>query len=192
MSSKLRSVRDGSVEIAKAIIAETGLEGLSLREVARRLGVSHGAPYRHFPSRDHLLAEVIRRAYEDFAAVLRQGSASGDPDSALAGMGRAYVLYALDKPLEYRLMFGTTLPDPAIHIEMMQSADQALSLLKDALAKRARPDDRIDEQALFVWASLHGLVTILSSDVARAMRIRHSPASAASLVLEHLSRTLAR
>lgn len=192
MSSNLHSVRDGSVEIAKAIIAEAGLEGLSLREVARRLGVSHGAPYRHFPSRDHLLAEVIRRAYEDFATSLRQGLTPGDPDANLAAMGRAYILYGLEKPLEYRLMFGTRLPDPAIHVEMMHSADQAFSLLKDALSKRARPDDRIDEQALFVWASLHGLVTILSSDVARAMQIRHSPASAASLVLEHLSRTLAR
>ena len=58
------------LKAAREAIAEHGLEQLSLREVARRLGVSHQAPYKHFPSRDHLLAEVIRQCFEDFAASL--------------------------------------------------------------------------------------------------------------------------
>ncbi|MFX4450801.1 TetR/AcrR family transcriptional regulator, partial [Acinetobacter baumannii] len=52
---------------------------LSLRDVARRLGVSHQAPYKHFPSRDHILAEVVGRAYASFAAHLEKRPRSDDP-----------------------------------------------------------------------------------------------------------------
>ena len=56
-------MREACVEEALAIVGEAGLEALSLREVARRLHVSHQAPYKHFPSRDHILAEVVGRAF---------------------------------------------------------------------------------------------------------------------------------
>lgn len=184
-----RNVRDGAVEIAKTIIDEVGLDGLSLREVARRLGVSHNAPYKHFPSRDHLLAEVIRQAYVEFGDVLRKASAVEDPNAALARMGEAYIAHGLEKPLEYRLMFGTTLPDPSVHRAMMSSADQAFDLLVEALRKLGRNEDPND-QALFVWSALHGLVTLLSSDVARAINIRHTAKSATILALHHLRRGL--
>jgi AcrR family transcriptional regulator len=72
-----------------------GLDGLSLREVASRLGVSHYAPYKHLPSRDHLVAELIRQAFVEFAHALAQGASAFDGHDALAGMGRAYVSYAL-------------------------------------------------------------------------------------------------
>ena len=57
-------LRDACIVAAQEIIAERGLENLSLREVARKLGVSHQAPYKHYPSRDHLLAEVMRRCFQ--------------------------------------------------------------------------------------------------------------------------------
>lgn len=185
-----RSIRDGALEIAKAIIDEMGLDGLSLREVARRLGVSHYAPYKHFPSRDHLVAELIRQAFDEFAQALEHGATGADGHDALAGMGRAYVTYALRRPLEYRLMFGTSLPDPATHQGMMQSADAAFSLLERALRNRPGAPQEVRDEALFVWSSLHGLVTILASDVAQAMNIRHTPETASALVLHHLSRIL--
>ena len=63
-------VKEACVQAAREAIAEHGLEKLSLRDVARRLGVSHQAPYKHYPSRDHLLAEVMRRCFQRFAADL--------------------------------------------------------------------------------------------------------------------------
>jgi len=65
--AKTRNLRESCVLEAMAIIGETGIEELSLREVARRLGVSHQALYKHFPSRDHLLAEIVSRAFAAFA-----------------------------------------------------------------------------------------------------------------------------
>ncbi|MCG8692745.1 MAG: TetR/AcrR family transcriptional regulator, partial [Minwuiales bacterium] len=65
-----KDLREACVREALAIIDTSGVEELSLREVARRLGVSHQAPYRHFPSRDHILAEIVTRAFESFARYL--------------------------------------------------------------------------------------------------------------------------
>lgn len=160
---------EACVREAMAIIDQNGLEALSLREVARRLGVSHQAPYKHFPSRDHLVAELVRRAFADFAHHLDTNPPGGDPDRDLAAMGGAYLDYAHAHPLHYRLMFGTPLPNPADHPAMLQAARHAFSLLCDTLARRHTDatgqqvtvdDDRIRLDALFIWSAMHGLASI--------------------------------
>lgn len=159
------------VRAARAIIDAEGVEGLSLREVARRLGVSHQAPYKHFASRDHLLAEVARRAFEAFARHLDARPAGATADEDLGAMGRAYLAYAHAHPLQYRLMFGTPLPDAAEHPAMMASARHAFALLRAGLTRmhaeagRVPPADAIDQDAMFVWSTLHGLASV-----------RHAPA----------------
>jgi AcrR family transcriptional regulator len=60
------SLKEACVQAAREVIAERGVENLSMRDVARKLSVSHQAPYRHFESRDHLLAEIMRRCFVDF------------------------------------------------------------------------------------------------------------------------------
>jgi AcrR family transcriptional regulator len=159
------------VRAAHAIIDAEGVEALSLREVARRLGVSHQAPYKHFASRDHLLAEVVRRAFEAFARHLDARDAGATADEDLGAMGRAYLAYAHTHPLQYRLMFGTPLPDPAEHPAMMASARHAFALLRVGLTRmhaeagRVLPGDAVDQDAVFVWGTLHGLASV-----------RHAPA----------------
>ncbi|TGD99049.1 TetR/AcrR family transcriptional regulator [Methylobacterium nonmethylotrophicum] len=163
-----RDLREACLATALAIVGEEGLEKLSLREVARRLGVSHGAPYKHFPSRDHILAEIVARAFAAFAAHLDASPRTGDARRDMGAMGRAYLAYALDHPLDYRLMFGTPLPDPADHPEMMRQARHAFALLKERLRAvhaadgRRFDDGRLDRDALFVWSTMHGLAGILS------------------------------
>ncbi len=160
-----------------AIIAAEGVEKLSLREVARRLGVSHQAPYRHFPSRDHILAELVARAFAAFAAFLDQHPRTDDPDADMARMGAGYLAYARDNPLAYRLMFGTPLPDWQDHPEMLRQGRHAFSLLCDALRRKAarrgpeKGEEEILRDALFVWSCLHGLAGIRSSDTAAALGI---------------------
>lgn len=133
-------MRERCLAEALAIIAEAGVEKLSLREVARRLGVSHQAPYKHFTSRDDLLAELIARAFADFAAVLedRAGTQDADPAADLAEMGRLYMDYAVRHPLKYRLMFATPLPAPEAHPAMMANARRAFGLLCGRLATMPR------------------------------------------------------
>jgi AcrR family transcriptional regulator len=166
---------EACIREALAIIEQAGIEALSLREVARRLGVSHQAPYRHYPSRDHLLAEVVRRGFEAFAAHL--DARARDPDAAtdLMLMGRAYLDYAARHPLQYRLIFGTPLPEARDHPGMMDKGRYAFGLLVEAIraldparSEEARSaDPRLD--ALHVWAQLHGLATIAESSALRTL-----------------------
>jgi AcrR family transcriptional regulator len=164
-----RELREAIAAEAMAIVGESGLEALSLREVARRLGVSHQAPYKHFPSRDHLTSEMVRRAFANFAQHLDGRLRHEDPRDDLGEMGRAYLQYARAKPLHYRLMFGTPLPNPLDHPDMMESAPHAFSLLQQAIASlptepsAKRDPSRVDLDALFVWSTMHGLATILET-----------------------------
>lgn len=159
------TLRDDCIREALHIIETSGVENLSMREVARRLGVSHQAPYKHFASRDHILAEVVKQAFDSFAAYL-DAHAFGHTPQGLAAMGRAYLHYALSHPLQYRLMFGTPLPDPQAHPEMMQSAQHAFNLLRDCIAELS-PDATTGHpaelDALFIWSTLHGLASVLHS-----------------------------
>jgi AcrR family transcriptional regulator len=83
--------REAYLLAAEQVIAEGGLENLSLREVARKLGVSHQAPYKHYRSRDHLLAEVMRRCFQRFAAHLDAREHFDAPEDDLASLGRQYL-----------------------------------------------------------------------------------------------------
>lgn len=163
-----RDLREACVEEARKVIAEQGVEGLSLREVARRLGVSHQAPYKHYPSRDHLLAEVVARAYAAFAAHLDARPHHDDPHADLRAMGEAYIGYALGHPLEYRLMFGTPLPDPSAHPDMMRQSRHAFAILRDAVARLPRGDGepvQPELDAMYVWATVHGLASAMQGSV---------------------------
>jgi AcrR family transcriptional regulator len=167
------SLKEACVQAAREVIAEHGVESLSMRDVARKLDISHQAPYRHFESRDHLLAEIMRRCFADFAAHLDAQSRSADPcpppcadDRAdLAAMGEAYLAYAKDKPLEYRLMFGTPWPEPAMHAGLVADAVHAFDLLRNNLRRRhgtgTGMQARADLDALFIWSSMHGLTGVM-------------------------------
>jgi AcrR family transcriptional regulator len=169
-------LKEACIQAAREVIAEQGVEGLSLRDVARKLGVSHQAPYRHYPSRDHLLADIMQRCFEDFAAFLDQAAKAHACDTLL-GMGQAYMRYAGLHPLEYRLMFGTPWPEPASHPELVRHAVHAFDLLRHQLhqhlqqvAGAAQTDAtallaQAELQALFIWSSLHGMASIQQANV---------------------------
>ncbi|MGK7867615.1 TetR/AcrR family transcriptional regulator [Falsiroseomonas sp. E2-1-a20] len=172
-----RDLREACVDEALAIIDSHGIEALSLREVARRLGVSHQAPYKHYPSRDHLLAEVVRRAFVAFADHLDARPRGADAFADLHAMGHAYLDYATRHPLQYRLIFGTPLPDADAHPDMMTRGRYAFALLEQAIAAldQARPatargaDPRLD--ALHVWSLLHGLASIGQASALRSLSL---------------------
>lgn len=185
--AKHDDLKEACVREALAIIETAGVERLSLREVARRLDVSHQAPYKHFPSRDHILAEIVARAFAQFARHLDAGPRTGDPDADLGGMGHAYMTYAEAHPLQYRLMFGTPLPDPHAHPEMMANARHAFALLCDGLRRRAAARGRVPTDAavqldaLFVWGTLHGLASIAGSSAIDTLALPPAVLGAAPL-----------
>ena len=159
------ALRDACVVAAQEVIAEHGIEHLSLRDVARRLGVSHQAPYKHYPSRDHLLAEVMRRCFERFARHLDAREHVDDPQADLASLGRAYLSYAQAHPLEYRLMFSTPWPDAAGQPDLVRDAAHAFDILRQVMRRMhggvAAAHAQADLDALYIWSSMHGVVGVL-------------------------------
>jgi AcrR family transcriptional regulator len=170
-STKKRNLREACLAEALAIIEREGVEALSLREVARRLGVSHQAPYKHFASRDHILAELVGNAFASFAAHLDRSQGGEEPGRDLTALGSAYLDYAARHPLQYRLMFGTPLPDPAAHPDMMQQARHAFSVLRDTLRRRSGPSEQTDLDALFVWSAVHGVASMMQTNAVATLEI---------------------
>jgi len=172
-------LKEACLRAAREFIAEKGVEALSMRDVSRKLNVSHQAPYRHYPSRDHLLAEIIGRCFEDFARFLDEQSKASKTDP-LRAMGEAYMLYAERHPLEYRLMFGTPWPEPANHPALVKNAVHAFDVLREYLIKKhaAQPNAKNSEakkqaelEAMFIWSALHGLATIEQSNVVKHLSL---------------------
>jgi AcrR family transcriptional regulator len=159
-------LRDACIIAAQQVIAERGIENLSLREVARKLGVSHQAPYKHYPSRDHLLAEVMRRCFQRFALHLDARSHAQDPEKDLESLGLQYLAYASQHPLEYRLMFSTTWPESAEQADLAGDATHAFDLLRGVL-RRMHGDapelrDTVELDALYIWSTMHGLAGVMN------------------------------
>jgi AcrR family transcriptional regulator len=147
-------LRRALLAAARALLEESGPEALSLRDVARRVGVSHNAPYRHFPTRQALLAAV---AAEGFAALSARlvGIAQG---AGMAAGFRAYLGFAREQPGLYRLMFDGVLEksaDPAL----WAVGERAYDGLRQAVHSLSPGADRAAVVA--AWAQLHGLALLV-------------------------------
>ena len=171
-------LRDACIVAAQDMIAERGIENLSLRDVARRLGVSHQAPYKHYPSRDHLLAEVMRRCFQRFAAHLDARPRFEDPEQDLESLGQQYLRYAQQHPLEYRLMFSTTWPEAAGELDLVRDATHAFDVLRGVLRRMhgesAAMRETVDLDALYIWSTVHGLAGVLDNPCVGMLDIKAS------------------
>ena len=171
-------LRDACILAAQDMIAERGIENLSLRDVARRLGVSHQAPYKHYPSRDHLLAEVMRRCFQRFAAHLDARPRFEDPEQDLESLGQQYLRYAQQHPLEYRLMFSTTWPEAAGELDLVRDATHAFDVLRGVLRRMhgesAAMRETVDLDALYIWSTVHGLAGVLDNPCVGMLDIKAS------------------
>jgi AcrR family transcriptional regulator len=143
---------------ARALLDEGGPEAVTLRETARRAGVSATATYRHFRDKDALLAAVATEGFLQFSESL---AASVQGERPLAEMARAYVQFALDHPGLFRLMFSPLFQARASHPEMQAAAARAFDLLQSKAGVAARPSP----PAISTWAEAHGLAHLMLDGV---------------------------
>lgn len=145
---------------ALSLLAERGAADLSLREVARRAGVTYAAPYHHFADKTALLAAVAREGFEGLIVALESAAARRKTlESELLAMTQAYVVFALENPAHYRVMFLPDVKESPEANEMHVSANRAFGLLvaRVARARNDQPERAQLELATTVWAALHGL-----------------------------------
>ena len=163
-ASRKRSYHHGDLPAAllrsagKSLEKE-GLEALTLRTLARRTGVSHAAPYRHFPHREALLAALAAEGFAMLGKAQREAAAAG----GLRAMGEAYVRFARQHPQRFRLMFGGQL-QIARHPALREIATKTFEGLSGALAARVPGAQGARDASIAAWALVHGLAQLLLGD----------------------------
>lgn len=151
-------LRRALVEAAFDLLDEGGTDAIGLRELARRVGVSAAAPYRHFKDRQALIQAVAAAGYGRFNAAMEKAKAGVPAEEQFGAMAEAYVLFALAYPRLYRLMFSTEL-GPFVDPDLRRAADAAYASLSLAAAKE--DPDAPGEAAISAWAFVHGLSMLL-------------------------------
>ncbi len=159
-------LRRALIDAALAMVTEEGEWNFTLREVARRAGVSHAAPYNHFADRCALLAEVAAVGFgslrDQMEAAARRSRSSRQ---ALLGIATAYVRFGVENPAHYRLMFGPDLADDDRHPVLKQAGEAAFAVLTDTLERGQASGElrrgTVRNQALSTWSLVHGLTTLV-------------------------------
>ena len=132
-------LRAAVLSAAWKMIEKEGVAGLSLREAARRAGVSHNAPYRHFADRDALLRALVEQGFAELRKALE--------NRAGRELGEAYIAFALERPERFRLMFSGKRQDA----ELLEQFAQSFGALgADAAAAGAA-----------AWSLVHGLAWLM-------------------------------
>jgi AcrR family transcriptional regulator len=154
------------LDAAEAVLAETGLDGFSLRRVAARVGVSHSAPAHHFGDAAGLLAALATRGFERLLDAMRARQATADPDPVeqLMASGFGYIDFAQRSPALFRLIFGA--PWPAVGHEALEvAANAALGHLAADLARlrgaQAFAYPEAWDEVLAIWSMAHGFAELL-------------------------------
>lgn len=168
------NLREAMIAATIALVEEVGAEGVTVREAARRAGVSSGAPFRHFPSKTALMTAVAEQAMGRLRTAVTAGlsaCATDDPRAQMAAMGRAYLGWVIDNPTHFRVISDRTLID-FDGSEPLQGDNAALQATMTRLveAAQARGLMRTGDVGATVLA-LRGL----SYGLARMLVDRHLP-----------------
>jgi AcrR family transcriptional regulator len=151
---------------ALTVIQTSGPHALSLRELARRIKVSHAAPYRHYATKEDLLSAIVKDGFDELAERLNHiRQSEKNLKIQFDKMGHAYVNFVKEHPDHARLMFGGFVQCPEEHPETKQSGDQAFEALlatviemqEAGIFRKSNPL----ELAHLIWSSVHGFAMLL-------------------------------
>lgn len=162
------NLRAELLDTAIAQLRDTAAEDLSLRALARSVGVSQTAPYRHFADKGELLAAMATHGYRCLLDALRKaGNDAGDnPREQLFAFAHAYVDYAASNPQLFKLMFGPAVQPAEKYPELRQASRDTFALVQDILQRGVdqglfAPLDDTAYLANSAWSSIYGLSTLL-------------------------------
>ena len=149
---------------ALKILDKKGVEGLTLREVARAAKVSHTAPYRHFKDKEDILAAIAEVGFTDLAARGQRALQAADPLEGYLQYGREYIAFAAEHPQYFRIMFSGKFENYPNCPGLKESGDAAFGALVAAIARcqqagvfRAGPAEQL---ALSAWSFVHGIANL--------------------------------
>jgi AcrR family transcriptional regulator len=184
-------LRAGLIRAALEAVEAGGPDAVSLRDLALKLGVSTAAPYRHFPDRRAVLAEVAAIGFADLtAAYARAQAEASDPAAALRETARAYLNLAFGRPGLFRLMFASDIVDAGAPADLLASAAEAWEGLFRAVGAMTPGADlaTVKRRAITGWSTLHGFITLAQGG--RLKGFMTEPLTEAELLEAILDKTL--
>lgn len=160
------NLKEALLEAAVQLIAETGPRGFTLREAARRAGVSHNAPYRHFRDRNDLLAAVAADGFDRLARAMARAAGKASPLNRLRRSGLAYVDFALRWPQHFAAMFDApwNAPEyPACAAAAERCFQTLLGFVRECQTARQMPAGDPERLAYHAWSLVHGIAKLANA-----------------------------
>ena len=176
-------LRRSLIEAALALVTEEQDWTFSLREVARRAGVSHNAPYNHFADKRELLAAVAVAGFDTLGERLLAGTSGLEAaDAALVKGGVIYVTFGVENPAHYRLMFSSALataragrPEPVAAAGARTRSILAGIIRRGAVAgvfdAAFAEEQALEVAVLSAWSTVHGLTMLMIDRIAESPQL---------------------
>ncbi len=186
-------LKNALIKAGVEILSKEGIEGLSLRKVAQRAGVSHSAPYSHFPDKQSLIAAIstegFHQLYDELdTAILAQPN---DPKRQLLMGAQAYVRFALNHTDTFKIMFSGVLEKekeyPAFveisHKTFQRVVDVVKACQSAGLLKTTSPE----MMAVAVWGQVHGIISLaLEGQISHSVLDQHAIEDVVSFAIEQM------
>lgn len=157
----IKDLKEKVLTASLELIQTQGLGALSMREVARRAGVSHQAPYHHFADKESIVAELVRRGFAILADRMEATASTAPTAKRLYGVGRDYVEFALEQPGYFQLMFRSELLDLNRFPKAQAESDRAFGILQRLVFDRYETAPELREAIVTLhWSLVHGMASL--------------------------------
>lgn len=159
-------MRQALLDAAEQVLLERGVDAFTLRECARRAGVSHAAPAHHFGDAKGLLTAFAGVGFDRMADWMERyrDAAPADAVQRLSAVGQAYIDFALAHRAHFQLMFGSDRLDsenPALLLSGQRTGDMLRQAMGEVMAERGLPSETLPERLLLAWSAVHGFATLV-------------------------------
>lgn len=158
-----RDLRADLIKISLELLEEGGPTALSLREVARRAGCTHQAPYHYFADRESVLAELITQGFSELGQRLEQANhlaATQSLEDTLKASASAYIGFALENRSVFRLMFRRDVCDPMRFPHLLEAGKKAFDALL-ILCELCFREKTTKASATIMWSHVHGISCLM-------------------------------
>ena len=163
------NLREELLNAANELLEEHGMEGISLRAVAAKVGVSHSAPYRHFKSKMLLLSAIAQQGFEQLTQAINSAANQfpDEPENQIQAAGMAYIKLAVKAPKLSNLMFSGVLPCDDAHIDLEIACNNSFGALQTIIANGQKKgifrDMTLEELTLAAWSAVHGMAVLITA-----------------------------
>jgi AcrR family transcriptional regulator len=161
------NLKEALITAGLDILSEKGIEGLSLRKVASKVGVSHTAPYNHFSDKQGLLAAISTAGHEHLHQLLLDTFEKSKIQSSniISDIAWAYLQFGLANPAKFKLMFSGALEEERAHPEFVVISQESIALFEEIIAfcqsKGQLSEGKVEIIAIKLWSLVHGFTYLM-------------------------------